>query len=176
MVKYALPTEPLPTVYKIDLDTTDHDEVDLGPSYKEVPTCKYGSVNLKKYESFKIARSNIKLNNQEALAIQQLTQWLDNIDINLNSMNIQLLVDVVNYLHSFFIYGCQKDRQDSIDRVMYRCMLKYFKNDKDILNVVLKSCERLIKKSTKLSRRVAKVRNFLHMAAGSICSLVLRKN
>ena len=102
-----LPQEERPDAYKnTDTDIGD-EEIDLGDplplllkaDFQEVPKYKYGSVNLKKYESFKLVRSSNKLNNQEALAITELNQWLSNIDVSLNSMNIQLLVDVVNFLH-----------------------------------------------------------------------------
>ena len=99
-----------------------------------------------------------------------MNQWLSNIDVSLNSMNVQLLVDVVNFLHQYFIYGCEKDRQDSIDRVMYQCMMKYFKNDKDVLDVLLKSSKKLIKKSTILSRRLAKTKNLFFLAMEWIVS------
>jgi len=166
-----LPQEERPDAYKNnDLDTVDS-EIDLGePHFQTVPKYKYGSVNLKKYESFKLARSSIKLNNQEALAITELNQWLSNIDVQLNSMNIQLLIDVVNFLHQYFIYGCKSDRENSINRVMYQCMTKYFKNDRDVLDVLLKSSKKLIKKSTMISRRIAKTRNFFFMAVGWIVS------
>ena len=103
MVKINRPDQPLPDVYKNN--DTDDTETDLGEPthFQEVPKYKYGSINLKKYESFKLVRSSIKLNNQEALAINELNQWLSNIDVSLNSMNVQLLVDVVNFLHQYFI-------------------------------------------------------------------------
>jgi len=115
MVKLNRPNLPIderPDAYKNNETKTADEEIDLGePHFQDVPKYKYGSVNLKKYESFKLARSSIKLNNQEALAITELNQWLSNIDISLNSMNIQLLIDVVNFLHQYFIYGCQNDRE-----------------------------------------------------------------
>jgi len=174
MVKLNRPNLPIderPDAYKNNETKTADEEIDLGePHYQDVPKYKYGSVNLKKYESFKLARSSIKLNNQEALAITELNQWLSNIDVQLNSMNIQLLIDVVNFLHQYFIYGCESDRQDSINRVMYQCMTKYFKNDRDVIDVLLKSSKKLIKKSTMLSRRIAKTRNFFFMAVEWIVS------
>ena len=132
MVKIHRPDQPLPDAYKPN--DINESETDLGePQCKDVPNYKYGSINLKKYESFKLARSNIELNNQEALAIQQLNQWLSNIHVSLNSMNIQLLVDVVKFLNQYFIYGSQTNRDDSINRVMYKC-INYNENDTIILS------------------------------------------
>ena len=124
-----------------------------------VPQSKYGSVNLKKYKSFKSSRVDIKLSNQEVLAKTELKQWLSNIDISLNQLNAELLVDIYSFAYAFFIYGSKTDREQSINRVVESVLLSYFKNDIEVLHAIKQSNEYKIVKSTAFSRRLSKLKN-----------------
>jgi hypothetical protein len=144
-------------------ETVDEDEIEDTESVVEkvlpVPQSKYGSVNLKKYKSFKSSRVQIKLSNQEVLSKQELTQWLSNIDVSLNQLNAELLVDVYSFAYAFFIYGSKSDREQSINRVVESVLLPYFKNDVEVLRAIKQSNEYKIVKSTAFSRRLSKMKN-----------------
>lgn len=140
-----------------DLDETEH--LEMKYSVKDIPQSRYGDINLKKYSSFKSSRVGLKLQNQEALAINQLKHWVSHVSVELNMLNIELLVDVANFLHKFFIYGDKHQREQSFSKVFNLIMLPYFKNDQDVLDAMKTSVEYRIVKSTLLSRRVSKLKN-----------------
>jgi hypothetical protein len=153
----ALP-QPMPTLKRTDVSTiADMKLVD-------VPPAKYGSVNLKKYSSFQTSRSEIKVHNQEVLAMQQLKSWLSSIDVELNMMNLELIADIASFNESFFVYGSGKVRRESIRKCTLEAILPYCKDDLDMAQALLLSVEHKIIKSTKLSRRLTRLRNFLYMA------------
>lgn len=157
----------------VNVSVDDEQPTNLGQSVEEeddfdtqsvekvlpVPQSKYGSVNLKKYQSFKSSRVDIKLSNQEVLAKQELTQWLNNIDVSLNQLNAELLVDIYSFAYAFFIYGSKSDREQSINRVVESVLLPYFKNDIEVLRAIKQSNEYKIVKSSAFSRRISKLKN-----------------
>ena len=126
----------------------------------DVPQAVYGGVNLKKYASFKATRSSIKLHNQEAVALQQLAPWLQSVDVKANQMNLELIADIASFCESFFIYGDRKARIKSIDSCVMECITPYCKDDTEVARALLKSVSHKITRSTKMSRRVTKIRNF----------------
>lgn len=129
------------------------------PTVQTVPQAKYGSVNLKKYASFKNSRTHIKLQNQEALALEQLGNWISGIDVELNMMNLELFTDVSSFCQQFFIYGSKEERKASIDKVVETVLLPFCKYDKDMLDALLLSVKHRIVHSTKFSRRWSKIQN-----------------
>lgn len=153
-----------------DLGQTEMVDVDVDEETQSVekvlpvPQSKYGSVDLKKYQSFKSSRVQIKLSNQEVLAKQQLTQWLKNIDVSANQLNAELLVDIYSFAYAFFIYGDKVSREQSINRVVESVLLPYFKNDVEVLHAIKQSNEYKIVKSTSFSRRLSKLKNYFFFA------------
>jgi len=125
-----------------------------------VPQARYGRVNLKKYESFKLNRASIKLSNQECIAMQHLGSWLSSVDVKLNAMNLELVTDIASFCEAFFVYGPDDDRKASIDKCIIESILPYCKNDEEVARTLLKSVSHRIVKSTKFSRRRTKMRNF----------------
>lgn len=171
------PTGPLPEAYRnvfeppadafhdMPLESSTRPALQTQRSVREVPAARYGKINLKKYSSFKQSRTTIKLENQEIIAMEQLTPWLQSVDVTLNSMNLELIADVASFCEAFFIYGSESERKESIDRCIMECILPYCKDDGDVAKALLKSVDHRIVKSTKMSRRIAKLSNFF-------CSIV----
>lgn len=163
----ALP-QPRPSLKRTDVSKiADKKLVD-------VPPAKYGSVNLKKYSSFQTSRSDIKVHNQEVLAMQQLKAWLSSIDVELNMMNLDLIADVASFAEAFFVYGSGKIRRDSIRKCTLEAILPYCKGDLDTAEALLLSVDHRILKSTKLSRRLTRLRNFLFTATEIVSRIFVK--
>ena len=160
---------PMPTTERPNLDRTVSTESvfiestipapmpDSTRTLQPVPPAKYGSINLKKYSSFKRTRTNIKVSNQEVLALEQLTSWLSAIDVELNLMNLELIADVASFCHAFFIYGSKLDRETSISKTILQVILPYCKYDSEVAEALLRSVDHRIVKSTRRSRNLQKL-------------------
>lgn len=178
---HSLPSGPVPDAYKPQgLDPPPAPEfsrpvLETQRSVRDVPAARYGKINLKKYSSFKQSRCTIKLANQEAIAMEQLSPWLKSVDVSLNSMNLSLIADVASFCEAFFIYGSDTERRESIDRCVMECILPYCKHDEDVARALLESVDHRIVKSTAMSRRLSKLRNFFCSIAEIILSVSARR-
>ena len=139
---------------------------ELEKTLQTVPKAQYGRVNLKKYESFKINRASIKLSNQEVIAMQHLGSLLGSVDVQHNAMNLELIADIASFAEQYFVYGNDDDRKASIDRCVIQTIMPYCKGDEEVARALLKSVAHKIKKSTKMSRRLTKIRNFFCTIVG----------
>jgi hypothetical protein len=164
MKRITKPQSDMPEVYKQQVEeqkqtlstvSLEEDE----PSVQQVPPTRYGSIHLKNFESFRSSRVRIKLDNQEVLAFQELSMLSKMVDPSVNSMNQKLLVDVIDFLEDFFIYGSSEDRTASKEKVLKKVMLPYFKHDEEFLGAMVKSVEHLVHRSTRFSRRWSKLKN-----------------
>ena len=161
----SLPTPPRPQ---------EVDEVDEIKEIQTVPVAKIGSINLKKYTSFQETRSSIKLSNQELLATTQLKTWLSSIDCELNMMNLELIIDVINFCESFFIYGSREQRETSINKTVHKVLRPFCKEDDDIVCALIKSVEHRIVRSTKFTRRKQQLVNFFCTMLSTFYSISVR--
>ena len=181
--KLAIPTAPLPNQYmasevepvpnSLNLENVELNQKIANKTLLDVPRAKYGSQNLKKYKSFHNNRSGVKVHNQEVLAMQRL-QWVKSVDVELNMMNLELITDIASFAESFFVYGNSKIRKESIARCTLETILPYCKNDVEVAQALLLSVDHKIIKSTKLSRRLTRLRNFLYMATEIVSRIFVR--
>ena len=138
---------------------------ELVKEVQPVPKATAFGVNLKKYESFRVNRSQVKLSNQELIAMQQLGSWLGSVDVKHNSMNLELIADIASFAEQYFVYGHDDDRKASIDRCVIQTILPYCKDDEEVARALLKSVSHKIKRSTRASRRLTKIRLFFSAVA-----------
>ena len=125
-----------------------------------VPCSKLHNVNLKKIKSFRMMRQNYKLENQKQTFISSVSQMLNHMNITENTLNIELLIEICNISHEFFIYGNSKDRERCKLESVQELMLPYFMDNIQILDTVLTSIQHKIRKSNCLKRFLRRAKNF----------------
>ena len=157
MSRINLPREPVPEIYKKEvLPDTKPDDV------KDIPKATlYGNKNnLKKIKSFRSLRQNYKLINQKSVFISDMQKMLDYMDISENRLNTELIIEVSNIAHEFFIYGDKVIREESKFNAVKELLLPYCNNDEFLFTTLLNSVNHKIKKSTLVRRLYRRVKNY----------------
>jgi hypothetical protein len=118
--------------------------------------------NLSRLHSYKIIRHSYKLKNAKQIFLNDLGILLKEYDTNEFQFDTELLREIINIAHSYFIYGSSTERLLLIDKCVTTLMLPYF-NDINVLkmtitmvlpsvkksNIIRRSCSKLIKKNKK---------------------------
>tara|TARA_R110000851_G_scaffold38124_3_gene98032 strand:+ start:3334 stop:3822 length:489 start_codon:yes stop_codon:yes gene_type:complete len=116
--------------------------------------------DLRKLKSFKQKQRSYKFASQGKLFIHDLEVVLDQYSSNEHTFDLELLVTVLNIAESFFIHGSDDERSNQKKQSVETLMLKYFKNDSDILDLMIKSVSNKVNKSTYLKRKWQKIKSF----------------
>jgi hypothetical protein len=149
MKKINKPTDPVPEVYKLNLDNDEFINSDVN---KEVPQKNVFNYDLKKLKSFRVLRKNYKAKNQLSIFLQDMDKVLNEFDSKTNQLDLDLLVLVLNISEQYFIYGDEKQREEMKSYAVKKLMIKYFRNDEEVLNKMIGSVWQKVSKTNMLKR------------------------
>lgn len=175
MSRRNLPPGPIPDAYLNNVSETKLDNVtptfteptNQGPNIQPVPSATlYGKKNnLKKIKSFKKLRQTRKVSNQKELFLYDMKEMLASIVLENDADRKDLLIEIVNIAHDYFIYGDQETRETSINDAVQELLLPFFDGNKAEFKVDLLSIRKSIIKSNIFRRTTSRVYNFF-------CSIV----
>jgi len=159
MKKLSPPSEPRPVVSehleKEGMDTIPLDEM------QELPK-RVLDYDLKKIKSFQAIRKNYKANSQKNVFVNDLSAVLDNAyPAEQHQLDTELLVHVLNIAEAFFIFGSKEEREVAKSEAVNHLMKRYFRDDADVLDIMIASVFPRVKKSTMLRRLWKRFRLFL---------------
>ena len=158
------PTDPMPEEYS-DVIIKDEEVQQLIIQRSqpiEIPsaTLHGNKNNLKNIKSFKKLRQTYKVSNQKTVFVTDMKNMLDHLDVGDNKFNLELLVEVSNIANEFFIYGESESRESTKIEAVHELLLPYFQGDSDILELMLVSVQKTIRKSTMFKRGIKRLYNF----------------
>ena len=159
--------EEMPDAYKMDILERNEDlnevfELKKNDDYDDIPNKQVFNHFLRKIKSFRNIRKPHKIQNLKCIFIHELQIILssyDPQDIN-NVLNDSLLVEVMNTAEKYFFYGSKKERDSNKNECVIQLMLKYFRNDRQLLQKTMDLVKNRIIKSTRIQRLMAKVKYF----------------
>lgn len=153
-----LPEGELPEAYKSQVnenpDIVDDCSVEL-----EVPPKQLRSYNLKKIKSFKAIRHKYKLSNQSKLFLNDLQVLLNEYVPKNYQLDTELLVHILNISEQFFIYGSKTEREEQKAESVKKLMLKYFRNDEELLESMIDLVWHKVEKSNVFKRCYQRMKN-----------------
>lgn len=155
-----LPEGEMPEAYKsqvnenVDVDVVDDCSVEL-----EVPPKQLRSYNLKKIKSFKAIRHKYKLSNQSKLFLNDLQVLLNEYVPKNYQLDTELLVHILNISEQFFIYGSKTEREEQKAESVKKLMLKYFRNDEELLESMIELVWHKVEKSNVFKRCYQRFKN-----------------
>lgn len=177
MKKMRPPNSPMPAVYSNDDKNTNEDITndDLEQidnlndhslkqitDYDDLPNKQIFNYNLKKLKSFRNIRKSYKIKNQKNIFLQDLTTLLKEYppqDFN-NQLNDELLVEIMNIAEQYFFYGTKEERNENKKECVVKLMLKYFRNDNQLLLKTMQLVKNRVKKSTRIQRVISRLKYF----------------
>jgi len=156
MKRVQQPKEEIPEVYQ-EIMTSKPIKPELFEQVKQqneniIPPKNLYSYNLKKIKSFKQIRRKYKMSNQEQVFNKDLSIILNEYMPVNHQLDKDLLQHVLTIAENFFIYGNKTERDELKERAVKSLMLKYFRGDEELLNVMIGSVWRDVKKTTLLKR------------------------
>ena len=153
------PKEEMPEVYQEILRAKPTVEETLEAHEQIVPPKNIYSYNLKKIKSFKQIRRKYKMSNQEQVFNKDLNIILNEyVPVN-HQLDKDLLKHVLTIAEGFFIYGNRSERDEMKERAVKHLMLKYFRGDEELLNVMISSVWRDVKKTNLFQRLYKRFKN-----------------
>jgi hypothetical protein len=126
---------------------------------KELPKSVL-SYDLKQMQSFKVKRRSFKFATQSRLFVEELSVVLSQYAPEEHQFDMELLTTVLNIAESFFIHGSSDERKAQKDAAVQELLLPYFRDDKDLLDLMKTSVWNKVKKSNVWRRSFRKFRNF----------------
>jgi hypothetical protein len=144
-------------------DDTTHfsqpEEVEEVEVEHEIPPKQLRSYNLKKIKSFKAIRHKYKLSNQSKLFENDLQVLLNEYLPENYQLDTELLIHILNIAEHFFVYGDSKEREEQKTQSIKRLMLKYFRNDEELLNTMVSLVWHKVEKSNVVKRLFQRLKN-----------------
>lgn len=153
-----LPEGELPEAYKSQVNENP-DVVDDCSLELEVPPKQLRSYNLKKIKSFKAIRHKYKLSNQSKLFLNDLQVLLNEYVPKNYQLDTELLVHILNISEQFFIYGSKTEREEQKAESVKKLMLKYFRNDEELLESMIDLVWHKVEKSNVFKRCYQRMKN-----------------
>jgi hypothetical protein len=157
------PEGPVPEAYKDDTKDIpiELDVLEINPIQEEhvVPPKSVYSYNLKKIKSFKQIRRKYKMSNQSQVFLKDLSLILGEYSPQNHQLDKELLLHVLNISEAFFIYGDKKERNELKENAVRVLMQPYFRDDGDILEVMISSVWSKVKKTNCIKRLIKRISN-----------------
>lgn len=127
----------------------------------ELPKSVLG-YDLKSVKSFKVKRKALKFASQSQVFEQEVKEVLDQYAPNVDEFDLDrdLLLLVLNMSEEYFIHGADEVRNKQKKESIAAVMLPYFRNDKQILQIMIDSVWKKVKKSTYMKRKLTKLKQF----------------
>lgn len=159
-----LPDGEIPDVYKPQVNVDDSSvDVNVDDSSVEVeveiPPKQLRSYNLKRIKSFKAIRHKYKLSNQSKLFENDLQVLLNEYLPENYQLDTELLVHILNIAEQFFVYGNNEEREQQKTQSIKKLMLKYFRNDEELLNSMVSLVWHKVEKSNVVKRIFQRMKN-----------------
>jgi len=126
---------------------------------QEVPQKALYNYNLKKIKSFKQIRRKYKMSNQSQIFINDLSLILQEYIPEDFQFDNELLVHILNIAESYFIYGNKEERNDQKVKAVMILMKPYFRNDEQLLNIMISSVWSKVSKTNMLKRIYKRLQN-----------------
>ena len=163
MKKLQSPSGPVPEAYKqpelqqpVQQPLQQQANIESVKLEEEVvPPKSLYNYNLKSIGSFKQIRRKYKMSNQHQVFVKDLGVILSEYAPASHQFDNELLLHILNIAESFFIYGNKTERNELKEKAVRALMLPYFRDDDDILNMMISSVWVKVKK-TNLLKRLAK--------------------
>lgn len=152
-----LPEGEMPEAYKSQVNEIA--DVDDCSVELEVPPKQLRSYNLKKIKSFKAIRHKYKLSNQSKLFLNDLQVLLNEYVPKNYQLDTELLVHILNISEQFFIYGSKTEREEQKAESVKKLMLKYFRNDEELLESMIDLVWHKVEKSNVFKRCYQRMKN-----------------
>ena len=138
-------------------------DIDIKPVLTDVPKPKVFAYDLKKMKSFKQLRKKYKQKNELEVFLCDMKIVMAYFDTKEFQLDRELLVHVSNIAECFFIYGTKTERDDNKTFAINELMLPYFRNDRDILDVMRVSVWSRVKKSNYMKRLAKRISNWFFL-------------
>lgn len=171
-LNHPIPKDPIPDVYlnREPVSNIEHTEflktvMPVDPplvslkSNNNIPQSKVHNYNLKKFKSFKNIRKQYKLKNQKDIFLTDMQIVMKEFDTKDFYLDNDLLLHVSNIAEEFFIYGSKTERDQMKDEAIAELMLPYYRNDKQILDIMRVSVWNRVKKTNLFKRLLKRVSN-----------------
>ena len=125
---------------------------------KELPKRVLGH-DLKSMKSFKQKRRNYRFKSQGQLFIHDVGIVLEQYDPQEHEFDLELLTTVLDIAESFFIHGSDKERKDQKRDAISQLMKVYFRDDDTLLELMVQSVWKKVRKSTYMKRKWCKLKS-----------------
>ena len=164
MKKLTPPSEPRPENNARASDESELTEVQMIKSPIAQPEKQHDlpkmvhDYDLKKIKSFKQIRRNYQAKSQKNIFLNDLNVVLDEYLPENHQFDTDLLVHILNISESFFVYGSKTEREEAKSNAVKQLMLKYFRDDEDILDTIITSVWPKVNKSTMIKRAMRRLR------------------
>lgn len=157
----AIPNEPLPEVYRQEqvIQPPVIQPPQQVQQVQEVPQKALYNYNLKKIKSFKQIRRKYKMSNQSQIFINDLSIILQEYIPEDFQFDNELLVHILNIAESYFIYGNKEERNDQKVKAVMILMKPYFRNDEQLLNIMISSVWSKVSKTNMFKRVYKRLQN-----------------
>ena len=127
----------------------------------EVPIKNLYAYDLKKLKSYHNIRRDVKLSNQVLIFENDVGSLLKCFDIEKFQMDSKLLELVLQLSEDYFVYGTYTERCSLKKQAISNIMLRYFKNDQQLLDNMVEYAFTNVRRSNFFKRAYSKVVAFL---------------
>lgn len=115
---------------------------------------------IKKLSSFKQIKRSYKLEQQKSQFLKDLNELFKHLNVEDHKYDVELLIELMNAVEEYFIYGTKDEREKSKKEVIEEVMLKFFNNDVKVLEKFIATIYKKVKKSNIFRRVIRRVHNF----------------
>lgn len=115
---------------------------------------------LKKLSSFKQIKRSYKLEQQKQQFLSDLNDLFKHLNVEEHKYDMDLLLELMNVVEQYFIYGNKEERDKSKQEVIEDVMLKFFNDDINVLNKFIGTIYKKVKKSNVYRRTYRRIYNF----------------
>jgi hypothetical protein len=127
----------------------------------DIPVKSIYAYDLKKLKSYRNIRKGVKLSNQLIIFENDVGCLLKCFDIDQFIMSSELLELIIQLCEDYFVYGSKKERDDVKKQAIDSLMLKYFKYDQALLDIMVTYAFTKVKKTTFIKRVYCRLVAFL---------------
>ena len=115
---------------------------------------------MKKLSSFKKIKRSYKLEQQKKQFLTDLNELFKHLKVEDHQYDIELLLELLNAVEQYFVYGTKEERVESKKQVVEETMLKFFNNDVAVLEKFIGTIHKKVKKSNLFRRLYRRSYNF----------------
>ena len=153
-----MPSGPVPEVYKVNQPTksteqTTETKINEENTQENTQENTLFNYNLKKVKSFNNIRRSGKLLEQEQLFETGVyDKFLKFLDPNNHQLDIEILIGVLQMAEEYFVYGNKEERTTAKEASIRKMVTPYFRDDIQILEMMISSVWKHIYKTNWFKR------------------------